>query len=181
MVSWFSWFCCTRTLTNSTETILTCLALYYFPLPGSKTHSRCQNVPSLPFSFTLIFSVCNSQILLFFFSKKYLALVSLAVIVRPTALIVWFPLLMHHFWQEEHKLRLVTHNYIPIGFVFSAPQNSLSLQPLLSPSLCVCVVAIRTLALVISALIDCVFYKKVKVQLLLDPVSKVGSNSCSFF
>ncbi|KAF6722580.1 GPI mannosyltransferase 3 [Oryzias melastigma] len=104
MVSWFSWFCCTRTLTNSTETTLTCLALCYFPLPGSKTHS----------------------------SKKYLALVSLAVIVRPTALIVWFPLLMHHFWQEEHKLRLVTHNYIPIG----------------------------TFALVISALIDCMFYKK---------------------
>ncbi|KAG7230499.1 hypothetical protein INR49_024608 [Caranx melampygus] len=66
LCSWFSWFCCTRTLTNSMETTLTSLALFYFPLSGSKTHS----------------------------SKKYLILVALAVIVRPTALIVWFPLLM---------------------------------------------------------------------------------------
>ncbi|XP_072236599.1 GPI mannosyltransferase 3 isoform X1 [Leuresthes tenuis] len=104
LCSWFSWFCCTRTLTNSTETTLTCLALFYFPLPGSKTHS----------------------------SKKYLALVALAVIVRPTALIVWFPLLIYHFWQEEHKLNLITHSYVPIG----------------------------TLAVLISALIDCLFYEK---------------------
>lgn len=52
-----------------------------------------------------------------FSSKKYLTLVALAVIVRPTALIVWFPLLMYHFWQEDNKLRLITHKFIPIGFV----------------------------------------------------------------
>lgn len=40
LCSWFSWYCCTRTLTNSMETTITCLALFYFPLPGSKTHSR---------------------------------------------------------------------------------------------------------------------------------------------
>lgn len=91
LCSWFSWYCCTRTLTNSMETTITCLALFYFPLPGSQTHS----------------------------SKKYLTLVAMAVIVRPTALIVWFPLLMHHFWQEDNKLRLITRDYIPIGFVFS--------------------------------------------------------------
>lgn len=104
MCSWFTWFCCTRTLTNSTETTITCLALFYFPLPGSKTHS----------------------------SKKYLALVALAVIIRPTALIIWFPLIVYHFWQEDNKLRLITHDYIPIG----------------------------TLAVVLSAAIDCVFYGK---------------------
>ncbi|XP_028429109.1 GPI alpha-1,2-mannosyltransferase 3 [Perca flavescens] len=104
MCSWFSWYCCTRTLTNSMETTITCLALFYFPLPGSKTHS----------------------------SKIYLTLVALAVIVRPTALIVWFPLLMYHFWQEDNKLRLITHNVIPIG----------------------------ALAVVISTVIDCIFYEK---------------------
>ncbi|XP_073320272.1 GPI mannosyltransferase 3 [Pagrus major] len=104
LCSWFSWFCCTRTLTNSMETTITCLALFYFPLPGSKTHS----------------------------SKKYLSLVALAIIVRPTALIVWFPLLMYHFWQEENKLRLITHKCIPIGAV----------------------------AVVISTLIDCIFCDK---------------------
>lgn len=104
LCSWFSWFCCTRTLTNSMETTLTCLALFYYPLPGSKTHS----------------------------TKKYLTLVALAVIVRPTALIVWFPLLMHHFCQESNKLRLITHNCIPVGAV----------------------------AVVVSTLIDCIFYGK---------------------
>ncbi|XP_029317191.1 GPI alpha-1,2-mannosyltransferase 3 isoform X2 [Cottoperca gobio] len=104
MCSWFSWYCCTRTLTNSMETTVTCLALFYFPLPGSKTHS----------------------------SKIYLTLVALAVVVRPTALIVWFPLLMYHFWQEDNKLRLITHNFVPIGAV----------------------------AVVISTLIDCIFYEK---------------------
>uniref|UniRef100_A0A3Q1IGX3 Mannosyltransferase n=1 Tax=Anabas testudineus TaxID=64144 RepID=A0A3Q1IGX3_ANATE len=88
LCSWFTWYCCTRNMTNSAETTITCLALFYFPLPGSKTHN----------------------------SKKYLTLVALAVVVRPTALIVWFPLLMYHFWQEHNKLRLITHNYIPIGF-----------------------------------------------------------------
>ncbi|XP_075905542.1 GPI alpha-1,2-mannosyltransferase 3 [Nelusetta ayraudi] len=104
LCSWFSWYCCTRTLTNSMETTLTCLALIYFPLPGSKTHC----------------------------SKTYLTLVALAVIIRPTALIVWFPLLLYHFWQEDDKLRLITHNFIPVG----------------------------ALALVISTAIDCIFYKK---------------------
>lgn len=104
LCSWFSWFCCTRTLTNTTETVLTCLALVYFPLPGSKSHS----------------------------SKRYLSLVALAVVVRPTALIVWFPLLMYHFWQEESKLKLITRSYIPIGMS----------------------------AILMSAFIDCLFYEK---------------------
>ncbi|KAF0043228.1 hypothetical protein F2P81_004565 [Scophthalmus maximus] len=64
--------------------------------------------------------------------KKYLTLVALAVVVRPTALIVWFPLLMYHFWQDDDKLRLITHNYIPIG----------------------------ASAVVISTVIDCIFYEK---------------------
>ncbi|XP_035011507.1 GPI mannosyltransferase 3 [Hippoglossus stenolepis] len=104
LCSWFTWFCCTRTLTNSMETTITCLALFYFPLPGSKTHC----------------------------SKKYLTLLALAVIFRPTVLIVWFPLLIYHFCQEKNKLRLITHDFIPIG----------------------------ALALVISTVIDCVFYEK---------------------
>ena len=42
----------------------------------------------------------------------------MAVIVRPTALIVWLPLLLQHFWRENNKLRLVTHHCLPIGSVF---------------------------------------------------------------
>nr|XP_061796395.1 GPI mannosyltransferase 3-like isoform X1 [Nerophis lumbriciformis] len=104
LCSWFTWFCCTRTLGNSVEATITCLALAYFPLATSKTHS----------------------------SKKYLSLVALAIIFRPTALIVWLPLLIYHFWHDESKLRLVVHDYIPIG----------------------------ASAIVISTIIDCIFYGK---------------------
>ncbi|XP_048118409.1 GPI mannosyltransferase 3 isoform X1 [Alosa alosa] len=86
LCSWFTWYCCTRTLTNTTETMLTTLALCYYSLPGSKTHN----------------------------SAKYLTLVSLAVIVRPTALIVWLPLLAFHFWKDNDKLRLIIHHGLPI-------------------------------------------------------------------
>ncbi|XP_029353890.1 GPI alpha-1,2-mannosyltransferase 3 [Echeneis naucrates] len=104
LCSWFTWFCCTRTLTNSLETTITSLALFYYPLAGSKTQSR----------------------------KKYLLLVAMAVIVRPTALIVWFPLLIYHFWHEDNKMKLITQNYIPIG----------------------------ALAVAMSTIIDCLFYEK---------------------
>ncbi|KAJ3594257.1 hypothetical protein NHX12_006588 [Muraenolepis orangiensis] len=75
-------------MTNSMETTLTTLALTYYPLPGSKTHH----------------------------SKTYLTLVALAIFIRPTALIVWLPLLAYHFYLEDGKLRLVTHCCVPIGF-----------------------------------------------------------------
>lgn len=102
--SWFTWYCCTRTLTNTMEMTLSLLALCVFPLPGSKPQS----------------------------SSKYLTLVALAVLVRPTAIIVWFPLLIYHFWKEDNKLKLITCYYAPIG----------------------------TLAIVISTIIDCIFYGK---------------------
>ncbi|XP_077475875.1 GPI alpha-1,2-mannosyltransferase 3-like isoform X2 [Stigmatopora argus] len=92
LCSWFTWYSCSRTLSNSVEGALTCLALAYFPLPASKTHS----------------------------SKKYLSLVALATVIRPTALIVWLPLLVYHFWREENKLRLVVQDYVPIGASFLA-------------------------------------------------------------
>ncbi|KAI2653326.1 GPI mannosyltransferase 3 [Labeo rohita] len=104
LCSWFTWFCCSRTLTNTMETVLTTLALCFYPLPGSKTYN----------------------------SWKYLSLVSLAVIVRPTALIVWLPLLFYHFCVEQNKLKLVVQRCFPIA----------------------------ALALGVSTLIDSVFYGK---------------------
>lgn len=34
LLSWFMAYCCTRTLTNSTEMVLVTMALYYFPWPS---------------------------------------------------------------------------------------------------------------------------------------------------
>uniref|UniRef100_A0A8C4YY76 Mannosyltransferase n=1 Tax=Gadus morhua TaxID=8049 RepID=A0A8C4YY76_GADMO len=42
LCSWFTWYCCTRTLSNTMETTLTSLALTYYPLPGSKAHHRSE-------------------------------------------------------------------------------------------------------------------------------------------
>ncbi|TTD92248.1 GPI mannosyltransferase 3 [Bagarius yarrelli] len=40
LCSWFTWYCSTRTLTNSMETTLSVLALSYYPLHGSRTQRR---------------------------------------------------------------------------------------------------------------------------------------------
>ncbi|KAG8505243.1 GPI mannosyltransferase 3 [Galemys pyrenaicus] len=89
LCSWFTWYCCTRTLTNTMETVLTIIALFYYPLEGSKSMS----------------------------SVKYSSLVALAFVIRPTALIPWIPLLFRHFWQEQRKLDTILHQFLPIGFV----------------------------------------------------------------
>ncbi|XP_055135190.2 GPI mannosyltransferase 3 isoform X7 [Symphalangus syndactylus] len=89
LCSWFTWYCCTRTLTNTMETVLTIIALFYYPLEGSKSMN----------------------------SVKYSSLVALAFIIRPTAVIPWTPLLFRHFCQEPRKLDLILHHFLPVGFV----------------------------------------------------------------
>lgn len=89
LCSWFTWYCCTRTLTNTMETVLTIIALFYYPLEGSKSMN----------------------------SVKYSSLVALAFIIRPTAVIPWIPLMFRHFWQEQRKLDLILHQFLPVGFV----------------------------------------------------------------
>ncbi|XP_006932574.1 GPI mannosyltransferase 3 isoform X2 [Felis catus] len=89
LCSWFTWYCCTRTLTNTMETVLTIIALFYYPLEGSKSMN----------------------------SVKYSSLVALAFIIRPTALIPWIPLVFRHFWQEQKKLDLILYQFLPIGFI----------------------------------------------------------------
>ncbi|XP_069851463.1 GPI mannosyltransferase 3 isoform X1 [Dipodomys merriami] len=89
LCSWFTWYCCTRTLTNTMEAVLTILALFYYPLEGSKPVN----------------------------SAKYVSLVAFAFIIRPTAVIPWIPLLCTHFWQARRKLPLTLHHFLPVGFV----------------------------------------------------------------
>nr|XP_055135189.1 GPI mannosyltransferase 3 isoform X4 [Symphalangus syndactylus] len=89
LCSWFTWYCCTRTLTNTMETVLTIIALFYYPLEGSKSMN----------------------------SVKYSSLVALAFTIRPTAVIPWTPLLFRHFCQEPRKLDLILHHFLPVGFV----------------------------------------------------------------
>ncbi|KAM9181588.1 LOW QUALITY PROTEIN: GPI mannosyltransferase 3 [Mergus octosetaceus] len=89
LCSWFTWYSCTRTLTNTMETLLTIFALYYYPIKGSKMGSSC----------------------------KYLTLIALAIVIRPTAAIPWIPLVFSHFLREQRKADLILHNCIPVGLV----------------------------------------------------------------
>nr|XP_056721988.1 GPI mannosyltransferase 3 [Euleptes europaea] len=89
LCSWFTWFCCTRTLTNTMEAVLGTWALSYYPMEGTEAGSR----------------------------RKCLALVALACLVRPTALIPWTPLLLHQFWKEPRKQQLLLTTYLPVGLI----------------------------------------------------------------
>lgn len=71
------------------ETVLTIIALFYYPLEGSKSMN----------------------------SVKYSSLVALAFIIRPTAVIPWIPLLLRHFLQEHRKLDLILYQFLPVGFL----------------------------------------------------------------
>lgn len=48
-------------------------------------------------------------------SRKYLALVALAIVIRPTATIPWIPLVFSHFLQEQRKADLILRTCIPVG------------------------------------------------------------------
>lgn len=48
-------------------------------------------------------------------SCKYIALVALAIVVRPTAVIPWMPLVFGHFLQEQRKADLILQKCIPVG------------------------------------------------------------------
>ncbi|KAK6179580.1 hypothetical protein SNE40_011906 [Patella caerulea] len=86
VLSWFTLYCCTRTLTNSTEAVLVTIALYYFPWPGLSSKG-------------------NS-------SMKFLAMAALSVIVRPTAAIMWILLCSWHIQHNSSHLYKTLKNYI---------------------------------------------------------------------
>ncbi|CAD5115662.1 DgyrCDS4617 [Dimorphilus gyrociliatus] len=70
LTCWFTFYCYTRTLTNSMETVLSTMALFYFPWPGKPKKAHW----------------------------KYLTLVGMAIVIRPTAAIMWAPLVLWHFF-----------------------------------------------------------------------------------
>lgn len=89
LTSWFMFYCCTRTLTNSMETVLVTIALYYYPWPKSKSTSM----------------------------TKFLVFVALSVLVRPTAAIIWVLMCSWHLQQSSHSIFKVLKQYFFIGSV----------------------------------------------------------------
>lgn len=80
-------YCSTRTLVNTLETNLTTIALYHYP-----------------------WSLRNKDV-------KFLWIVSLVCIVRPTAAIVWLPLIIYDFFAHKRYTATDLTNYISIGLV----------------------------------------------------------------
>ena len=93
VMSWFTFYCVTRTVTNSTETVLTVMGLYHWPWsPVSKQAAMQSNVYAA------------------------LLLAGAACLVRPTAAIVWVPLALLHLITTDSKLRFLFQEVLPIGF-----------------------------------------------------------------
>ncbi|XP_049359842.1 mannosyltransferase APTG1 isoform X2 [Solanum verrucosum] len=92
LTNWFMFFCITRTLSNSLETVLTVVSLYYWPCirPTASKISRG--------------------------SRKWgLATAALACAIRPTSAITWIYIGLLELYLTRDKLKFVLLEVIPIG------------------------------------------------------------------
>ncbi|KAJ7154461.1 hypothetical protein O6H91_03G044600 [Diphasiastrum complanatum] len=101
MVNWFTFFCMVRTFSNCLETVLTTVALYYWP--------TCKNSKLKPRSDSLA-------------SHRLALLVAgLACAIRPTSAIIWLYVGVTHLIGISNKAELLLFELVPIGaIVFGA-------------------------------------------------------------
>lgn len=76
LLSWYTFYTCTRTLANSTEVSLTAIALSYYPFKVKEARTSG--------------------------SWKFLWVAALTCLIRPTAAVIWLPLCMGHIWACRH-------------------------------------------------------------------------------
>lgn len=88
LCSWFLHYTASRTLTNVAEQVFTAGALYLYPWRGQKLPST---------------------------SWGYLWLVGLSCMIRPTALVLWLPLIVLHFVRESHSKMFLIKRLIFTG------------------------------------------------------------------
>ncbi|KAJ3693913.1 hypothetical protein LUZ60_009393 [Juncus effusus] len=97
MVNWFMFFCITRTLSNSLETVLTTIGLFYW--------------------FYAISSSEKSEIA----SRKLaLALAFLSCAIRPTSAITWLYVGLMDLFQIRSKFKFIFLEVIPVGCLILA-------------------------------------------------------------
>ncbi|KAF4383844.1 hypothetical protein G4B88_016277 [Cannabis sativa] len=92
LTNWFMFFCITRTLSNTLETVLTLVSLYYWPClrPSSD---------KLPLM-----------------SRKWgLAMAALACGIRPTSAIIWLYVGLLELYETRDRLRFIFLEVAPIG------------------------------------------------------------------
>ncbi|XP_052180481.1 mannosyltransferase APTG1 isoform X2 [Diospyros lotus] len=97
LTNWFMFFCINRTLSNSLETVLTLVGLYYWP---------CIRVSS-------------SKVPLV--SRKWgLVVAALTCAIRPTSAITWVYVGLLELLLTRHRLKFVFLEVIPIGLMMIA-------------------------------------------------------------
>ncbi|KAL0345978.1 UNVERIFIED_CONTAM: GPI mannosyltransferase 3 [Sesamum radiatum] len=92
LTNWFMFFCIPRTLSNSLETVLTLVSLYYWPCLRTSSGA----VP------------CGSR-------KCALVLAAIACAIRPTSAITWIYVGVLELLMTRDKLKFVLLEVIPIG------------------------------------------------------------------
>ncbi|XP_067004711.1 GPI mannosyltransferase 3 [Anabrus simplex] len=93
-IPWFWFYCCSRTLSNTLETSLTAMALYFFPWKNNKSRSISG-------------------------STSFLWFVGLACILRPTAAILWIPLCIYHILSASRNfVTVICREYLFIGAIY---------------------------------------------------------------
>lgn len=95
LISWFTFYCVTRTLTNSTETILSTIALYYWPW---EKQIEADSKKNSNLTLALLFA-------------------ALSCLVRPTSAIIWILLAIISFYKSDRKISFIFAHVMPIGIL----------------------------------------------------------------
>ncbi|KAK4802981.1 hypothetical protein SAY86_001184 [Trapa natans] len=92
LLNWFMFFCFPRTLSNSFETVLTLVGLYYWPcLRSSSTRD-----PTLSRSWGL-------------------CMAALSCAIRPTSAVIWAYIGLLELWFTRNRMKLILFEVVPIG------------------------------------------------------------------
>lgn len=94
--NWFMFFCITRTLSNSLETVLITVSLFYWPCHNFLSSEACD-------------SPVSRKLALFF--------AALSCAIRPTSAIVWLYIGILHFYETKDKIRFLIFDVLPIGTI----------------------------------------------------------------
>lgn len=89
--NWFMFYCFSRTLSNSLETVLTLVSLYFWPCMRSSTNNT------------------------FVLRKWGLLVAALACAIRPTSAVTWIYVGLIELFNTRHRFKFVFLEVAPIG------------------------------------------------------------------
>jgi len=109
LLSWFNFYCLTRSFSNSLETVLTVTALSYWPWRSfQKKNSLIGGLLRLlgQADQRVVLAVDNIRLATVF--------ASLSFVIRPTSAIIWFPLYADYLWAHLTRLPDFFFRLVPI-------------------------------------------------------------------